>query len=425
MFVDQVKIYVKGGDGGNGAVSFRREKYVPLGGPAGGDGGRGGNVVFVVDEGLRTLIDFRYQRHFKAARGENGRNKSQHGAGAEDLEVRVPPGTVVSDADTGEVIADLTEHGQRAVIAKGGRGGRGNIRFATSVNPAPEIAENGEPGQERNVILELKLLADVGLVGYPSVGKSTLLASVTAARPKIGAYHFTTLTPNLGVVDLGEQSFVLADLPGLIEGAHEGVGLGHQFLRHVERTRLIIHVLDMAGSEGRDPYEDYVRINEELKRYNARLEERPQIVAANKMDLPDAEKHLARFREKVPDARIYAISAATRQGVNELMRAAANLLAELPDKPVVEEVADVEERVIFKAEPEQAQFEIFKENEVFVVSGEKIERLAKMTNLNSYDSIQRFARLMRSMGVDQALRERGAKDGDTVRIGDFEFDFIE
>jgi GTP-binding protein len=227
------------------------------------------------------------------------------------------------------------------------------------------------------------------------------------------------------VVDLGEQSFVLADLPGLIEGAHEGVGLGHQFLRHVERTRLIIHVLDMAGSEGRDPYEDYVRINEELKRYNARLEERPQIVAANKMDLPDAEKHLARFREKVPDARIYAISAATRQGVNELMRAAANLLAELPDKPVVEEVADVEERVIFKAEPEQAQFEIFKENEVFVVSGEKIERLAKMTNLNSYDSIQRFARLMRSMGVDQALRERGAKDGDTVRIGDFEFDFIE
>ncbi|MFM1652376.1 GTPase ObgE [Brevibacillus sp. B_LB10_24] len=425
MFVDQVKIYVKGGDGGNGAVSFRREKYVPLGGPAGGDGGRGGNVVFVVDEGLRTLIDFRYQRHFKAARGENGRNKSQHGAGAEDLVVRVPQGTVVSDADTGEVIADLTEHGQRAVIAKGGRGGRGNIRFATSVNPAPEIAENGEPGQERNVVLELKLLADVGLVGYPSVGKSTLLASVTAARPKIGAYHFTTITPNLGVVDLGEQSFVLADLPGLIEGAHEGVGLGHQFLRHVERTRLIIHVLDMAGSEGRDPYEDYVRINEELKRYNARLEDRPQIIAANKMDLPDAEEHLARFREKVPDARIYTISAATRQGVNELMRAAANLLAELPDKPVLEEVAEVEERVIFKAEPEQAQFEIFKENEVFVVSGEKIERLAKMTNLNSYDSIQRFARLMRSMGVDQALRERGAQDGDTVRIGDFEFDFVE
>ncbi len=425
MFVDQVKIYVKGGDGGNGAVAFRREKYVPLGGPAGGDGGRGGDVVFVVDEGLRTLVDFRYQRHFKAPRGENGRNKSQHGAGAEDLIVRVPPGTTVIDADTNEVIADLVEHGQRAVIAKGGRGGRGNIRFATAANPAPEIAENGEPGQERNVVLELKLLADVGLVGYPSVGKSTLLASVTAARPKIASYHFTTLTPNLGVVDLGERSFVLADLPGLIEGAHEGVGLGHQFLRHVERTRLIIHVIDMAGTEGRDPHEDYLKINEELKLYNARLEERPQIVAANKMDLPEAQEHLRRFRERVPDVPVYPISAATRQGVQELMYAAADLLAALPEKPAVEEVAQVEERVVFRAEPKPVPFTVSKENEVFVVSGEKIEKLVRMTNLNSYDSIQRFARMMRNMGVDQALRERGAKDGDTVRIGDFEFEFVE
>ncbi len=425
MFVDQVKIYVKGGDGGNGAVSYRREKYVPLGGPAGGDGGKGGSVVFVVDEGLRTLVDFRYQRHFKAPRGENGRNKSQHGAGAEDLVVRVPPGTTVMDTDTGEVIADLVEHGQRSVIAKGGRGGRGNIRFATASNPAPQIAENGEPGQERNVTLELKLMADVGLVGYPSVGKSTLLASVTAAQPKIASYHFTTLKPNLGAVDLGERSFVLADLPGLIEGAHEGVGLGHQFLRHVERTRLIIHVIDMAGSEGRDPYDDYLKINQELKLYNIRLEDRPQVIAANKMDLPEAAEHLARFKEQVPGVPIYPISAATKQGVKELMYAVADLLASMPEKVAVEEVAEVEERVVFRAEPEPEQFEIYRENEVFVVTGEKMEKLARMTNLNSYDSIQRFSRMMRNMGVDDALRKRGAKDGDTVRIGDFEFEFVE
>jgi len=425
MFVDQVKIYVKGGDGGNGAVSFRREKYVPLGGPAGGDGGRGGDVVLVVDEGLRTLVDFRYQRHFKAPRGENGRNKGMHGAGAEDLVVRVPPGTTVIDTDTGEIVADLVEHGQRAVIAKGGRGGRGNIRFATSANPAPEIAENGEPGQERNVTLELKLIADVGLVGYPSVGKSTLLASVTAARPKIAEYHFTTLTPNLGVVDMGERSFVMADLPGLIEGAHEGVGLGHQFLRHVERTRLIVHVIDMAAVDGRDPYEDYKQINEELKLYNIKLEERPQIVAANKMDLPQAKENLRRFKEQLPDITVYEISAATKQGVQELMYAIADLLETLPDKPTVEEVAEVEERVVFRAEPEPIPFEISKEGDVFVVSGEKIEKLVRMTNLNSYDSIQRFARMMRNMGVDDALRKRGAQDGDTVRIGDFEFEFVE
>ncbi|GIO02355.1 GTPase Obg [Brevibacillus halotolerans] len=425
MFVDQVKVYVKGGDGGNGAVSFRREKYVALGGPAGGDGGKGANVVFVVDEGLRTLIDFRYQRHFKAKRGEHGRTKGMHGAGAEDMIVRVPPGTTVYDDDTQEVIADLIEHGQRAIIAKGGRGGRGNIRFATASNPAPEIAENGEPGQERYIRMELKLIADVGLVGYPSVGKSTLLSSVTAAKPKIAAYHFTTIAPNLGVVDLGEKSFVMADLPGLIEGAHEGVGLGHQFLRHVERTRLIVHVIDMAATEGRDPYEDYLQINEELKHYNARMEDRPQIIVANKMDLPDAEVHLQAFRGKCPDAKIYPISGATRQGVQELMYAISDLLETIPERFEVEEVVEVEERVVFKAEPEEIPFVITRENDVFVVSGEKLEKLTKMTNLNSYDSIQRFARLMRTMGIDQALRERGAKDGDTVQIGKFEFEFQE
>lgn len=428
MFVDTAKIYVKGGDGGNGMVAFRREKYVDMGGPAGGDGGRGANVIFEVDEGLRTLVDFKYQRHFKAPRGENGRTKSQHGAGAEDMVVRVPPGTAVYDDDTGELIADLVFHGQRVVIAKGGRGGRGNIRYATPVNPAPEIAENGEPGQERYVRLELKVLADIGLVGYPSVGKSTLLSIVSAARPKIGAYHFTTLTPNLGVVDVGDgRSFVMADLPGLIEGAHEGTGLGHQFLRHVERTRVIVHVVDMAGTEGRDPYEDYVQINQELKLYNRKLEERPQVVAANKMDLPEAEENLIAFREKVgPDVPIYTISAATKQGIKELIYGVADLLDKVPAVPIVEELQEeAEERVIYKAEKEPEKFHVRRENEIFVVEGAYIERLMKMTNLNSHDSIQRFARTMRNMGVDKALREKGAENGDTVRIGDFEFDFIE
>jgi GTP-binding protein len=427
MFVDSVRVYVKGGDGGNGMVAFRREKYVPNGGPAGGDGGRGGDVVFVVDEGLRTLVDFRYQRHFKAARGENGRTKSQHGARAEDLVVRVPPGTTVIDDDTGQVIADLVVHGQRAVIAKGGRGGRGNTRFATPANPAPEIAENGEPGQERYVRLELKVLADVGLVGFPSVGKSTLLSVVSAARPKIAEYHFTTITPNLGVVDIDEErSFVMADLPGLIEGAHEGVGLGHQFLRHVERTRVIVHVIDMAGSEGRDPYEDYVQINKELKLYNKKLEDRPQIVAANKMDIPGAEENLAEFRKKVgEEVPIYPISAATQQGVRELMYAVADMLEKIPAAPLVEEVADEATTVLYKAEQEEEPFTVRRENEIFVVEGEKLEKMVKMTNLNSHDSIQRFARMMRNMGVDDALRKKGAENGDIVRIGKFEFEFVE
>jgi GTP-binding protein len=408
-------------------VAFRREKYVAAGGPAGGDGGRGGNVVFVVDEGLRTLVDFRYKRHFKAARGENGRTKGQHGAGAEDLVVRVPPGTTVIDDDTQQVIADLVVNGQRAVIARGGRGGRGNIRFATPANPAPEIAENGEPGQERYVRLELKVLADVGLVGFPSVGKSTLLSVVSAARPKIAEYHFTTITPNLGVVDVDEErSFVMADLPGLIEGAHEGVGLGHQFLRHVERTRVIIHVIDMAGSEGRDPYDDYVQINEELKLYNKKLEERPQVVAANKMDIPGAEENLAEFRKKVgEDVPVFPISAATKQGVRELLYKVAEMLEEIPDVPLVEDVADEETTVLYKAEPEEDAFTVRRENETFVVEGEKLEKLVKMTNLNSHDSIQRFARIMRSMGVDDALRKKGAENGDIVRIGKFEFEFVD
>jgi GTPase len=427
MFVDSVRVYVKGGDGGNGMVAFRREKYVPNGGPAGGDGGRGADVVFIVDEGLRTLIDFRYQRHFKAKHGENGRTKSQHGAAAEDMVVRVPPGTTVIDDDTGQVIADLTMNGQTAVIAKGGRGGRGNTRFATPSNPAPEIAENGEPGVERYIRLELKVLADVGLVGFPSVGKSTLLSVVSAARPKIAEYHFTTITPNLGVVDIDEErSFVMADLPGLIEGAHEGVGLGHQFLRHVERTRVVVHVVDMSGTEGRDPYDDYVQINEELKLYDKHLEDKPQIVAANKMDIPEAEENLAAFREKVgADVPVFPISSATRQGIRELLYAVADKLDEIPLLPTVEEAVDTETSVLYKAEKEPDDFIVRKDNEIFVVEGEKLEKLVKMTNLNSRDSIQRFSRLMRNLGVDAALRKKGAENGDLVRIGKLEFEFVD
>ncbi|MNO12626.1 GTPase ObgE [compost metagenome] len=431
MFVDKAKIYVKGGDGGDGIVAFRREKYVPEGGPAGGDGGKGADVIFRVDEGLRTLMDFRYQRHFKGQRGVKGRNKSQHGANAENMIVRIPPGTVIIDDDTGEVLADLTRHGQQVVVAKGGRGGRGNIRFATPNNPAPELAEHGEEGEERWIVLELKVMADVGLVGFPSVGKSTLLSVVSAAQPKIGAYHFTTITPNLGVVDVSEgRSFVMADLPGLIEGAHEGVGLGHEFLRHVERTRLIIHVVDMAGSEGRDPFEDWLKINDELRLYNADLENRPQIVAANKMDMPEAAENLEKFREQVtkvrPDLEIMAISSLTRQGVQELLYRTADLLDQIPEAPAIEEVTELEERKIYKLDKrEDDSFTIKRENEAFIVESVKIERMMKRMQLNTHEAILKLARTLRHMGVDDELRKRGATDGTIVRIGDFEFEFVE
>lgn len=431
MFIDKAKVYVKGGDGGDGIVAFRREKYVPEGGPAGGDGGKGGDVIFRVDEGLRTLMDFRYQRHFKADRGVKGRNKSQHGANAENMIVRIPPGTVIIDDDTQEVLADLTRHGQQIVVARGGRGGRGNTRFATPSNPAPELAEHGEEGQERWIVLELKVMADVGLVGFPSVGKSTLLSVVSAAQPKIGAYHFTTITPNLGVVDVDEgRSFVMADLPGLIEGAHEGVGLGHEFLRHVERTRVIIHVVDMAGSEGRDPFDDWLKINEELKLYNADLENRPQIVAANKMDMPEAGEHLEKFREQVgkirPDLEIMPISSLTRQGVKELLYRTADLLDQIPEEPALEEVMDLNERKVYKlVKEEEEDFVIRRENEDFVVESAKIERMMKRMQLNTHDAILKLARTLRHMGVDDELRKRGAKDGTIVRIGDFEFEFVE
>ncbi|RTE08050.1 GTPase ObgE [Paenibacillus whitsoniae] len=431
MFVDKAKVFVKGGDGGDGLVAFRREKYVPDGGPAGGDGGNGGDVVFRVDEGLRTLVDFRYQKHFKADRGEKGRNKSQHGANAEDMIVRIPPGTTIIDDDSQMVIADLTRHGQEVVVAKGGRGGRGNTRFVTQRMTAPEIAENGEEGEERWVVLEMKVLADVGLVGFPSVGKSTLLSVVSAAKPKIAAYHFTTLTPNLGVVDVGDgRSFVMADLPGLIEGAHQGVGLGHEFLRHIERTRVLVHVVDMSAADGRDPYDDFLKINEEIKLYNAKLENRPQIIVANKMDMPESEDNLALFKEQLAaegkDYGIYPISALTHEGVKELLYKISDIVESIPPAPEVEAVAEQEERKVYRFEKEEDnEFSIRRVNETFVIDSPSIEKLIKRTNFSTPDSVARFARILRNMGVDNELRKRGAVHGQTIQIGDFEFEFDE
>src|SRR5690625_1390891 len=426
LFVDEVKVNVKAGDGGNGIAAFRREKYVPKGGPAGGDGGNGGDIIFEVDEGLNTLLDFRYNRHFKAARGENGMSKGKHGKNAEPLVVFVPPGSVVYDDETGETIADLVTNGQQAVIVKGGRGGRGNIRFASARNPAPNLSENGEPGEEKDIRVELKLMADVGLVGYPSVGKSTLLSVVSAAKPKIAAYHFTTLTPNLGVVDVGDmRSFVMADLPGLIEGAHEGVGLGHQFLRHVERTRVLVHVIDMAGSEGRDPYDDYLKINAELKKYDKSIIDKPQIIAANKMDLPNANELLKQFKEKLTDdIPIYPISAYTHDGTRQLLFAVADKLEKIPKQ--TERTIPETEHAIYRHTEAKAPFVINRESDgAFVLSGEKIERLFHMTDFTHNEAVQRFARQIRSLGVDDELRKRGAEDGDIVRILDFEFEFLE
>lgn len=430
MFVDQVKISLKAGDGGNGITAYRREKYVPFGGPAGGDGGKGASVIFEVDEGLRTLLDFRYQTHFKAKKGENGQSSNMHGRNAEDLVLKVPPGTIVKSVETEEVLADLVEDGQRAVVAKGGRGGRGNSRFATPRNPAPDFSENGEPGEEIDVTLELKLLADVGLVGFPSVGKSTLLSIVSKAKPKIGAYHFTTIKPNLGVVSTPDnRSFVMADLPGLIEGASDGVGLGHQFLRHVERTKVIVHMIDMSGSEGRDPIDDYHVINKELVAYKQRLEDRPQIIVANKMDMPDAEDNLELFKEEIGDDHIIIpLSAVSRDNINQLLYTIADQLEKVKDIDFsVEEDENVGvNRVVYKHTPSQDTFTITRDDDgAYVVSGNAIERTFKMTDFNSDPAVRRFARQMRSMGIDDALRARGCSNGDIVRILGGEFEFIE
>jgi len=434
-FVDQVKIFVNAVKGVYGAVSFRHEKYINMGGPFGGDGGYGGSVVMEVDEGLRTLMDFRYKRHFKATPGGNGATKGMTGKSADDLIIKVPQGTTITDAETGRVIGDLTEQGQRLVVAQGGRGGRGNMRFASSTNPAPEIAENGEPGEELDIALELKVLADVGLVGFPSVGKSTLLSVVTAAKPKVAAYHFTTLVPNLGMVRLEDgRDFVMADLPGLIEGASQGVGLGIQFLRHVERTRVILHMIDMSGIDPEeDPYENYVKINNELAEYDPALLERPQIIVPTKMDMPDAEETLAEFKKKlaadpdVPeDVEIMPISSLTRQGLEPLMQRTADLLDETPAFIPKGMEPDENETALYEFTEDRTPFEIDRDEDgTWILYGDEIERLFKRTNTNYTESMMRFARQLRFMGVDEALRDAGARGGDTVQILDFAFEFEE
>ena len=419
MFVDQVKITAKAGNGGNGAVSFHREKFVQNGGPDGGDGGNGGDIVLLADENMHTLMDFRYRRKFTADNGGNGAAALCRGKNGQELVIKVPVGTIVRSTHDGRLCADMHEAGQRHVLLKGGRGGWGNAHFATPTRQAPNFAK---PGQKCEVIefeLELKSIADVGLVGYPNVGKSTILSVVTAAKPKIANYHFTTLTPNLGICRQYGLDFVMADIPGIVEGASEGVGLGIQFLRHVERTRLLVHVVDIAGSEGRDPVEDFEQICDELVAYGD-LAERPQIVAANKMDLPGAEENLERLKRHLhgTDIEVYPISAATRQGFDELMGAIVRILPTLP------------EITVFEEEPEaitapEAPFTIDRDGEIYVVSGPAMEMLIDSVNFSDEQSLNYFHRTLRSRGVIDALRAAGAKEGDTVAIGDMEFDFIE
>ncbi|TVP95794.1 MAG: GTPase ObgE [Acholeplasmatales bacterium] len=427
MFVDLVKVQLHSGRGGDGMVAFRREKYVPRGGPAGGDGGRGGHVVFVGDEGLSTLLELRYNRVLKAEDGVHGKSRRMDGKDGPDLRVRVPVGTSIFNEETGKVLADITEHNQEVVILKGGRGGRGNVKFASSRNTAPEIAENGEPGQSLAVRIELKLLADVGIIGLPSVGKSTLISVISKSRPKIAAYPFTTLTPNLGVVGTQDhRSFVAADLPGLIAGASQGHGLGLQFLRHIERTRVILHVIDMGGFEGRDPLEDYETVQNELRQYGHRLIDRPQLIVANKMDMTDATEQLERFQQRYTGAaEIIPISAATRENIDLLVLKTADLLENAPVYDLYDD-AEKDHVVNYTFEAEAADFEItLGSDNVYEVEGEALRRLLEMTNFKRDQSVQRFARQLRSLGVDEALRAKGVQHGDTVRLCGYEFEFID
>ena len=423
MFIDKARIFVKSGNGGNGAVSFRREKYVPAGGPDGGDGGNGASVIFEVDLGLRTLMDFKYQRKYVAEHGEDGSKKRKAGRNGEDLILKVPPGTIIRDEATGLVIADLKEEGDRAVVAKGGRGGKGNQHFANAVRQAPAFARSGSDGVEKWVVLELKMIADVGLLGFPNVGKSTFLSVVTKAKPKIANYHFTTLTPNLGVVQtkFGE-SFVLADIPGLIEGAAEGIGLGHDFLRHVERTKVLIHIVDISGLEGRDALDDFDKINGELKLYNEKLATRPQVVVANKMDILEDESIFEEFKNELEGRgyKVFKMSAATRQGVDDVIAYVSELLRE------AEEIELVSEEEMFRPELDEVQDEglqIDIEDGVYVVTGKSLRRIMYSVNFDDMESLQYFQKAMESQGVFDRLREMGIEDGDTVRIYEIEFEF--
>jgi len=425
MFIDEVKIQVKGGNGGNGCLAFRREKYVEMGGPFGGNGGRGGNVVFEVDEGLNTLIDLRMSKHYTAPNGAHGQGKGKHGKNAGDLVVKVPPGTVVMDVETNFVLGDLTKKGDSLVVAEGGRGGRGNMAFVTRTNVAPDFCENGEPGEEKELKVELKLLADVGLVGLPSVGKSTIISKISAAKPKIAPYHFTTLSPNLGVVRASNnRSYTVADLPGLIKGASQGEGLGDKFLRHIERTRIIAHVIDMSGYEGRNPYDDYILINEELNNFNEKILSKPQIILANKMDMDSFADNLKEFKKKVSDIPIYEISAIENSGLDTVINALADQLDTIEKKPLYDEET-FESHILYKFK-EEKPFTVTKEKEnVYVVKGAEIEKIYKMTWFVTDEAFLRFSNKLRKLGIDDKLREMGIQTGDTVKILDYEFEFRE
>ncbi len=423
MFIDEVIVELQAGDGGNGCMAFRREKYIPMGGPYGGNGGHGSDIIFEVDEGLNTLIDLKYARIIKGKKGANGEGKAKQGKSSEDVVVKVPLGTVITDLESGLIIADLTKKGDTVVVAEGGRGGRGNMAFATRTNPAPSFAENGEPGERKKIKVELKLLADVGLVGMPSVGKSTLISSVSASKPKIASYHFTTLSPNLGVVKVREgKSFVMADLPGLIEGASLGEGLGDRFLKHIERTRVIAHVIDMGASEGRNPYEDYQIINKELKDFKESILEKPQIVIASKMDLPDAEKNLEEFKKKV-DVPVYPISAIEHKGLTEVINALSDRLDTIEKQPLYEE-SKFESHILYQFRSEKP-FTITKDGAVYVVRGAEVEKLLRMTRFSTDEAALRFANKLRKMGIDDELRKMGIEEGDYVRILDYEFEWTE
>lgn len=423
MFIDVAKIYVKSGDGGDGSVSFRREKYVPLGGPDGGDGGRGGDVIFTAEADMTTLLDFKYKKKYVAERGGNGSSSKCYGKDGDKLYIKVPVGTIVRDVETNKIMADLSHPEDAYIVAKGGKGGKGNVKFTTPTRQAPNFAEPGMPGEERWVSLELKLLADVGLIGFPNVGKSTILSMVSKARPKIANYHFTTLNPNLGVVEIkGINGFVIADIPGIIEGAAEGVGLGIEFLRHIERTRLLIHVVDISGSEGRDPLEDFKKINEELKKYNVKLWDKPQIVAANKSDILYDDKVFVDFKAKLNEMgydKVFRISAATNSGIDELMKEAARQLSEIPVKDL--EISE-EERYV----PEEKRFtySIRKEDTNFIIEGSFVDRLLASVNINDPDSLKYFYKVLKNKGIMDELMELGIKDGDTVRLNDFEFEYM-
>lgn len=424
MFIDYAKIIIGSGKGGNGAITFRREKYVANGGPDGGDGGRGGSVYFRVDLGLNTLVDFKYKKKYLAQDGEAGSGARKAGKSGEDLYIDVPQGTIVRDEETGKVIADLSEEGQVECILKGGKGGKGNVHYATATRQIPNFAETGEPGVEKTVILELKLIADVGLLGYPNVGKSTLLSRMTTAKPKIADYHFTTIEPNLGVVKLANgASFVMADIPGLIEGASEGVGLGLKFLRHVERTRLLIHVIDVAGTEGRDPVQDFYKINAELSNYSEKLSNKLQVVAANKIDVMQDEENYRRL-EKVAKQKgyeIFKISAVTGEGLNELFNRVAELLKEIPKQ----ELEEVDKTVYYNYEDENEGWRITRENNTFVIDGKEIENVMRRVNFSDYESLAYFHNTLKKMGIEAELKRRGIKEGDIVKIFDFEFQYEE